>query len=191
MNVAVKRRGPGSRADALHPTRHALLDAAIRIAGRQGLDGLTIEEVTREAELAKGTFYVHFTDRNAMLVDLHRRFHDELYRTIAASAAAQEPGPDRARARILGFLDGCRRQAGVRAMLLQARSEPAIARAVQERNDGSARILAQDLRGSTPVPLQTARLLVAAAAEAAMQELAAGRALPRLRKALTSLIPSR
>lgn len=190
MNDPVRRRGPGSRADAAHPTRHELLDAAILVAERDSLDALSINEVTRQAGLAKGTFYVHFTDRAALLVDLHRRFHDDLYAAIATGTRDRPPGPDRARARITAFLDGCRHQRGVRAMLLQARSEPAIAEEVVRRNDATARLLAEDLRGSAEFPLETARLVVAATAEVALHELQAGRALPRLRAALDALVPA-
>lgn len=190
MTAPVRRRGPGSRADASHPTRHELLDAADVIADRDGLDALSINEVTREAGLAKGTFYVHFADRTALLVELHRRFHDDLYAAIAADTADLAPGPDRARARIRAFLDGCRRQRAVRAMLLQARAEPAILDEVHRRNDATARLLADDLHGTVDHPLETARLIVAATAETALLELAAGRAQPRLRAALDALLPA-
>ena len=189
MSTPGRRRGPGSQAGASHPTHRELLDAALTVAHRDGLDGLTVTEVTREAGLAKGTFYVHFTDRGTLLVELHRRFHDDLFAAIADTTSADEPGPDRARVRVAAFLDGCRRQPGVRAMLLQARTEPAILDEVRHRNDEAARLLADDLRGSAEHPLETARLLVAATAEVALHELDAGRSLPHLRAALDALIP--
>ncbi|MEY3361625.1 MAG: hypothetical protein RL531_1344 [Actinomycetota bacterium] len=188
MNAPARRRGPGSRADASHPTRHDLLDAAVTVADRDGLEALSINEVTREAGLAKGTFYVHFVDRAALILELHRRFHDDLYATIEAATAERTPGPERAHARVEAFLDGCRRQRGVRAMLLQARTEPGIIDEVARRNDLTARSLAEDLAGVVDHPLETARLLVAATAEVALHELHAGRTLPRLRAALDALV---
>ncbi len=74
-------------------------------------------------------------------------------------------------------------------MLLQARALPEIAELVRERNDEASRELAVDLAGVTPSPRDTARLLVAATAEAALQELEAGKRLPRLRAALLALVP--
>lgn len=188
-STPVRRRGPGSRADASHPTRRELLDAAITIADRGGLEQLSVNEVTRQAGLAKGTFYVHFPDRAALLLELHRHFHDELFAAIAAATAADNPGPSRVQRRISAFLDGCRQQPGVRAMLLQARSEPAIFSEVTRRNDQAARLLAGDLRGVAAYPLGRARLLVSATAEVALEELTAGRSLPRLRGELAALIP--
>jgi TetR/AcrR family transcriptional regulator, transcriptional repressor for nem operon len=189
VSTTVRRRGPGSRADASHPTRHELLDAAVLVADRDGIDGLSVTAVTQAAGVAKGTFYVHFTDRSTLLVELHRRFHDDLFAAIAERTAGLRPGPDRARVRTIAFLDGCRRLPGVRALLLQARSEATIRDEVQRRNDQAARLLADDLRSASDVPLECARLIVAATAEAALHELDAQRALPRMRRALAALVP--
>ena len=185
---SVRRRGPGSRAGASHPTRHELLGAASEVVERDGLTALSIDSVTRQAGLAKGTFYVHFGDRSELLVELHRTFHDELFDAISMATSSMAPGPERARARIAAFLDGCRRQSGVRAMLLQARSDPAVVDEVGRRNDQAAKLLATDLRESVAHPVETARLMVVATAEVALRELEAGRKLPRLRASLDSLV---
>ncbi|MEX1218668.1 MAG: hypothetical protein WEA11_09145 [Acidimicrobiales bacterium] len=100
-------------------------------------------------------------------------------------------GPERAAARIEGFLDGSREQPTVRAMLLEAQSLPVITELVQQRNSDAAADLSSDLRGFTPHPKETARLLVSATVEVAMQELSAGRRLQRLRSALLDLIPKK
>lgn len=188
-SVQVRRRGPGSRAGGDHPTRLELVDAAIEIAEVEGLLGLSVETVTRAAGHAKGTFYVHFSDRTELLVILHRRFHDELFDRIRAMTHDMPRGLERARASIRGFLDGCRQQPGVRSMLLQARAIPEIAELVRERNEEAALELASDLSGATPSPRDTARLLVAATVEVALQELEARKRLPRLRAALLAMVP--
>ena len=112
-STQVRRRGPGSRAGGDHPTRLELMDAAIDIADVEGLPGLSVETVTRTAGHAKGTFYVHFNDRTELLVVLHRRFHDELFDKILAMTHGMPRGPERARASLRGFLDGCLQQPGV------------------------------------------------------------------------------
>jgi AcrR family transcriptional regulator len=185
-----QRRGPGSRADEHHPTRAELLDGAVAVADRVGLADLSVAAVTAEAGLAKGTFYVHFADRTALLVALHRRFHDELFARIEAATADEPPGRARLRARLVAFLDGCRELPGVRALLRDARAEPAIAAEVQARNEQARRVLAEDLRAGrvTVHDLQTARLLVAATIEVATAELDARRRLPGLRRALLDLV---
>lgn len=189
MTGTTQRRGPGSRAGGNHPTRLELLDSAARIADRDGTTALTVEAITKDAGHAKGTFYIHFEDRADLLVELHRRFHDELFAQIERITDVEAHGPTRARSRMTAFLDGCRNQIGVRSMLFQARHEPVIAKLARQRNDEAARTLAADIKDATPTPTETARLLVAATIEVAIQELTSGRRLPRLRTALLAMVP--
>ena len=141
-----------------------LLEAADAILGRAGLAALSVAEITSEAGLGKGTFYIHFPDRAALLVELHRRFHDRLFERVVADTATMCPGPERARRRIMSFLDHSRRERAVRAMVLHARTEPDVLAEARLRNDQASRLLAEDLRALVPHPLETARLLVAATA---------------------------
>ncbi len=150
---------------------------------------MSVEAVTRAAGHAKGTFYVHFDDRTELLVALHDRFHDEVFQSIRRSTSGMSAGPDRARTRIVAFLDGCIRQPGVRAMLRDARAVSEIADLVQRRNAEAGTELIADLTGSTPWPKETASLLVVAVGDAAVQELDAGRRLSRLRSALLAMVP--
>jgi TetR/AcrR family transcriptional regulator, transcriptional repressor for nem operon len=190
MTVSERRRGPGSRADLRHPTRHQLLDAALHVAERDGLSALSVNSVTTEAGLAKGTFYVHYPDRTGLIVEMHARFHDELFLAILAATVDSEPGPQRAAERLLAFLDGCRNQRAVRSLLVEASGQPELRDEARRRNEQAARVLASDLRlsRSSNLALDTARLIVAAAADTAGRELTANRKLPRLRLALTALI---
>jgi len=189
-DAPVRRRGPGSRADDRHPTRRQLLDGAVTVADRVGLADLSVAGVTAAAGVAKGTFYVHFPDRTALVVAMHERFHDELFDRIATATAQQTAGLPRLRARLVAFLDGCRDMPGVRSLLRDAHAEPAVRAQVERRNAQAAGALAGDLRAGAPTghEAQTARLLVAATVEAAAAELQAGRRLPALRRALVDLV---
>ena len=184
-----KRRGPGSRADRHHPTRWELLRAAVELADSSGLHSLSVAEITAAAGHAKGTFYVHFADRAAFLVALHEWFHDTVFAQVIDRTADQAPGPDRARMRIIAFLDACRAMPGVRALLLDARTEPAIAVEVDRRNRQATQTLSVDLRGTTRRPAETARIMVLAAADIAGRESTCGRRLPTARQALLDLMP--
>ncbi len=188
--TTTQRRGPGSRAGGNHPTRLEILDAATVLAERDGMDALTVAAITASAGHSKGTFYVHFEDRTALIVELHRRFHEDLFASIADRTSDITIGTDRAWLRIEAFLNGCRAQPAVRAMLLEARSMPEIAQLVAERNDQAARVLAAELREVSAQPREAAVLLVSATIEVALQELTAGKRLPRYRAALRNLIPS-
>lgn len=182
-----RRRGPGSRADDNHPTRIEILNAAVALAERDGLRSLSIADVTAAAGHAKGTFYVHFRDRTALLVALHRWFHDTVFERVITSTAEDSPGPERARRRLLTFLDACRELPGVRALLLDARTEPAITAEVDGRNRQAAQILAADLT-ETAHPRETARILVLAAADIAARESTQERRLPAARQALLEIV---
>jgi len=182
-----QRRGPGSRADDNHPTRIEILDAAVQLAECAGLRSMSISDVTKAAGHAKGTFYVHFADRTALLVALHRWFHDTVFDRVITSTAQEGPGPERARRRLIAFLDACRELPGVRALLLDARTEPAIATEVDERNRQVTDVLAADLVGIAH-PRERARILVLAAADIAARESTAGRRLPAAREALLEIV---
>ena len=189
-NPRPRRRGPGSRADEHHPTRLELLDAAVALAEHQGLNSLSVAGITAAAGHAKGTFYVHFPDRAALLVALHRRFHDTVFSQIIAATKTDPPGPERARRRLTAFLDGCRALPGVRALLLDARTEPAVAAEVNRRNLQATTVLATDLAGSCAHPRETARFLVLAAGDVAARESDRQRRLPSARQALLDLSPA-
>ena len=187
---APQRRGPGSRADDNHPTRVELLDAAVTLAEREGLHALSVAGITTAAGHAKGTFYVHFSDRAAFLVAMHRWFHDKVFTQIVEQTATDAPGPERVGKRLLTFLDACLALPGVRALLLEARTEPAIAAEVDSRNRQATATLAADLVGTCAHPEETARLLVLGAADIAARESVRHRRISAARAALLDLVPA-
>jgi TetR/AcrR family transcriptional repressor of nem operon len=176
-------------ADENHPTRLLLLDTALALAERKSLTGMSVDDIVRGADVAKGTFYVHFSDRTAFLVALHARFHEQLRESIRSSSASSKPGYQRIRRSTLAYLDGCLQARGVKAMLASARGEPAIAEEVTRSNDRFARAAVGDLRAmGHPDPLETARLFVAMTAEVALLELDKGEPDARLRRALWHML---
>src|SRR5258708_6494173 len=76
-------------------TREALLDAGVVVAERDGLAGLSVNRVVEVAGVAKGTFYVHFKDREAFVDALHERFHDKMLEAVARATAETAPGAER------------------------------------------------------------------------------------------------
>jgi TetR/AcrR family transcriptional repressor of nem operon len=175
--------------DLTHPTRAALLDAGLTLADERSLGAMSVDDVVRHAQVAKGTFYVHFPDRASFLVALHARFHDELRERIRAAAAGRPAGADRLKRSITAYLDGCRDLAGVKAMLASARGEPAIAQAVAASNDRFATAGVDDLAAMGHHPAApVARLVVAMAAEIALAELERGAPDRPMRRALFQLL---
>ena len=59
----------GSRRDtAKEQTRRALLASALRMFSEQGLDGPSLDAICEDAGYTRGAFYVHFKNREALIV---------------------------------------------------------------------------------------------------------------------------
>ncbi|WP_158608027.1 TetR/AcrR family transcriptional regulator [Nocardia panacis] len=54
--------------------RSELLDAAQSLVLRGGVDALTVDDVTSGAGVAKGTFYLHFANKNVLIDALRDRY---------------------------------------------------------------------------------------------------------------------
>ncbi|MBV9515008.1 MAG: helix-turn-helix transcriptional regulator [Mycobacteriaceae bacterium] len=170
-------------------TRAALIDAGLRLAERTGLAGLSINLLVEEAGVSKGTFFHHFTDRARYLLALHREFHDRLLSEIARATAGLSPGRERLMVSATTYLDGCLRDRGVRALLLEARADPVIAAEIGARNASTAELVRADFTAmGWPRPLECAQLWVGMTAEAALLELKAGRRSRGVRAALGSFL---
>jgi AcrR family transcriptional regulator len=166
--------------------RKALTDAGLAVADESGLTQVSVNQVVAAAGVAKGSFFHHFGDRAAFLVELHRSFHDRLAALVTAAIENLPPGRDRLLAGTLAYLDGCRQDKGIRALLVEARAEPALPAEVARRNEQFTDLAAPDFAAmGRSRPVQAARLWVVMAAEVAVAESAAGTPLPELRAALT------
>jgi AcrR family transcriptional regulator len=62
--AATLRVGRGDR------TRAALVDSALELFGRKGVEQTSIDEITAGVRVAKGTFYVHFQRKQDVLLEL-------------------------------------------------------------------------------------------------------------------------
>src|SRR3954451_15611380 len=97
-----------------HPTAEALMDAGIAVAEQHGLAGLSVNRVVAQAGLAKGTFYVHFADRDAFVDALHARFHAEVDAAGGAAVDGVPAGPERLVRGAEAYLDVCLRDRAVK-----------------------------------------------------------------------------
>ena len=159
-----------------HPTRQALVDAGLDLAAAGGLNRLTVDDVVKKADVAKGTFYVHFQNRTAFLVELHSQFHERVLGAILKATADIPPGSSRLRVGTETYLDGCLHERAVKALLLEARSEAPIAAEVRRRNAQFAALAQDDFAAMDwPNAEVSARLYVILGAEAALLELETGR----------------
>ena len=61
------RLAPAQRAELEAERREQILDAALRLWTKQGFDATTVDALAREAGLAKGTIYLYFATKEALL----------------------------------------------------------------------------------------------------------------------------
>jgi TetR/AcrR family transcriptional regulator, transcriptional repressor for nem operon len=182
-------RGAVGRKAAMAKTRAALVDAGLRLAERTGLSGLSVNLIVAEAGVAKGTFFHHFGDRASYLLALHREFHDRLTAGIRAVIDGMAPGRQRLLAGANAYLDGCLRDRGVRALLLEARAEPAVRKEIGRRNIVTAELCQPDFEAlGRRHPHESAQLWVGMTVEAALIEHQAKTRLPRIRATLEEFL---
>ncbi|GAB7144547.1 TetR/AcrR family transcriptional regulator [Mycobacterium riyadhense] len=170
------------------PGRNALLDAGQRLLGTADLARVSVNSIVAEAGMAKGSFYQHWPSRAEYVRALHARFHDQLAEAIATAMDGLPPGRDRLEAGMNAYLDGCLADPATKALLVQSRTEAGLSDMVAARNEGSAALMQPDLVAlgwARPEPI--ANLLVAAIAEIALLELAAGKRDNELRGGLLRL----
>jgi AcrR family transcriptional regulator len=66
-------------------TRGELVAAAERLVAARGLDALSIDDITEEADVAKGTFYTHFTDKDDLAAAVGKAIRVDLEEKITAT----------------------------------------------------------------------------------------------------------
>lgn len=65
-------------------TRGELVAAAEHLVAARGIDAISIDDITEAADVAKGTFYTHFADKNDLAVAIAHRTRLELEEKITA-----------------------------------------------------------------------------------------------------------
>jgi TetR/AcrR family transcriptional repressor of nem operon len=174
---------------ATHRTYETLLDAGVAVAETNGLAGLSVNRVVAEAGVAKGTFYVHFADREAFVDALHARFHERVAQAVAEATADTRPGAERIVRGVEAYLDVCLADRAVKALALEARTESALTASMTARHERSAAAAAPSFKAmGWPDPKAAAQLLAAMTSELAIRELDAGRRLPGARRALRRFV---
>lgn len=166
-------------------TRAALLEAGVAVAARDGLAGLSVNRVVAAAGVAKGTFYVHFVDREAFVDALHERFHNRVQEAIARATADIPLGRDRLWLGSKAYLDVCLSDRATKALALEARSDPMLTESIAARHERLVAAAVPSFRAiDWPDAAAAAALLAAMTSEIAVRELDAGHRLPAARRAL-------
>ncbi len=176
---------PANGASSSHKTRELLLTAGVVVAEQVGLAGLSVNRVVAEAGVAKGTFYVHFADREAFVDALHERFHVRVQEAASAATSGVPPGAERIWRGAEAYLDVCLTNRAIKALALEARTDTALTASMSARHERLAASAIPSIRAmGWPDAAAAAQLLAAMTSEIAIRELEAGRRLPAARRSL-------
>jgi AcrR family transcriptional regulator len=82
----------GERASKLHPAarKQAILDAALSVFAERGFEAARLEDVAARAGIAKGTLYLHFSDKEALFEELIRSAVAPIMDQVTQLAAAPD-----------------------------------------------------------------------------------------------------
>jgi AcrR family transcriptional regulator len=168
-----------------HQTRQALLDAGASLVEEHGLAGLSVNMVVARAGVAKGTFYVHFKDRAAFVDAMHERLHASVQQAVEKATAGVPPGAERIYRSAEAYLDVSLANRGVKALALEARSDPLAQASMAARRERLAAAGVADLKAmGWRDAAASAQLLAAMTREISVLEFDAGKRLPASRRAL-------
>lgn len=79
-------------------TRAAILDAALDLAGRDGLEGLTIGLLAERMQMSKSGVFAHFGSREDLQVEVVREYHRRFEQEVFFPSVAEPRGLPRLRA---------------------------------------------------------------------------------------------
>jgi AcrR family transcriptional regulator len=95
MNAIADASETGRRAK----TREALIDAGLRLLAARPIDAIAVDDIVREAGVAKGSFYNHFQDKEALGRVIGARIRAEVEaRVDAVNVGVEDPARRVARA---------------------------------------------------------------------------------------------
>jgi len=120
--MAIQRRRRLPRVEERQrATRRQLVATARRLFARRGVFEVPIEDIAHAAAVGKGTVYLYFTDRDALLAAALEGCLDETERWIAAKVIDGAESSDRSRRMVLAYLEFFRRRRDATRLLLQVR----------------------------------------------------------------------
>jgi len=121
---------------------HALLDAAELVLRRDGIRGLTLRAIAREAGVSHTAPQHHFGDTAGVLSELAASGHRRLASSMADSAAGTEPGQARRKAIARGYVSFARANPALLHLMSRGEMLDATRPSLMEARQASARALA-------------------------------------------------
>lgn len=96
-------------------TKNAIFNAALMLFSKYGYDKVTIENITKHANVSKGNFYTHFDSKDSVLVEQFNRI-DSYYINVFNKVSPNESASNRLRIIIEAMCDYCKNVCGINAI---------------------------------------------------------------------------
>ncbi len=85
---------PGKRQATKDERRASLIAAAQRVFGEKGFHAATVDDITRAANVAKGTFYLYFQEKREIYYEVIRGFFHLVHDIAGSLGATAREGVD-------------------------------------------------------------------------------------------------
>jgi len=85
--------------------RDAMIKSAIKVFGTKGFHDATIEDITNELKMSKGSVYYYFKTKEELLYEAHVSSLDEVLQRIAEISKSKESPDEKIKAAIRGHLE--------------------------------------------------------------------------------------
>jgi AcrR family transcriptional regulator len=79
--------GPSRRERKKERTRRAIYEAAMRLFARAGFGAVTIADICEAADVGRGTFFLHFPSKAALLYEFNQRVAEEFRASLTEPRA--------------------------------------------------------------------------------------------------------
>jgi AcrR family transcriptional regulator len=87
-------------------TRKNIKEAALKLFEEYGFDIVTIEDITKEANVSKGAFYVYYSSKEEILINEYKKI-DEYYEEVIGAISEDTPVLEQIRIVSAGVFDFC------------------------------------------------------------------------------------
>src|SRR5690349_16786834 len=98
MTVASSSSARVRRAAARDERRQQLIEAAKEVFAQNGYHAATVDDITRAAGVAKGTFYLYFAEKREIYYEVIRAFF-QLIKDVGSSIKQDDATPEQFLAR--------------------------------------------------------------------------------------------
>jgi len=114
-----------TRSERRAATQQRLRDSGLELFAEHGLHAVTTHDIAHHAGLAAGTFYLHFSDKQALFQEIVLSAVEELREALRAAVTNGRPGQDRVRAHATALLDFASRNQRVIRILFSGERDAA------------------------------------------------------------------